>query len=108
MVHERPPRQPGDDEAGDRGLVVVGVDDVDRVPGDDPPEARRQREIAEDATEARARGPDAAAAVRDEPHDVPAPGEAERELTHQHLRPARRARRTRQQERDAHQAPGSR
>src|SRR5207249_254013 len=53
MVHERPPRQPGDDEAGDRGLVVVGVDDVDRVPGDDPPEARRQREIAEDATEAR-------------------------------------------------------
>src|SRR5439155_23866904 len=105
--------------AAERRLVVVRMDQVDRLAAQGAPEAGHEYDIAGEARRARP-GPAARhTAVGDEMDGVPATADTIGELPYQHLRAAQIRIRAGDDERDAHQgwesvtrtssrAPGSR
>ena len=88
VVHHRAAGRAADHETRDRRLVVVRVDQVDRLAAHGAPETRHEPEVAHHAPRPRPRPPARRRTVGDQVDGVPAAPDAVGELLYQHLRAA--------------------
>ncbi len=88
VVHHRAARRAADHETRDRRLVVMRVDQVDRLAAHGAPETRQEPDVAHDPPRPRPRPPARHRTVGDQVDGVPAAPDAVGELLHQHLRAA--------------------